>query len=45
MTPIAPPKGAALGWLAESRIQPEIRSQLGTLTKGTVSTPIRLDDG
>jgi parvulin-like peptidyl-prolyl isomerase len=38
-------KGGVLGWLAETRIQPEIRSQLGALTKGTVSPPIRLDDG
>jgi len=38
-------KGGTLGWLAESRIQPEIRSQLGTLAKGTVSAPVRLDDG
>jgi len=38
-------KGGELGWLAESRIQPEIRSQLGSLAKGTVSEPVRLDDG
>ena len=38
-------KGGELGWLAESRIQPEIRAQLGNLAKGTVTEPIRLDDG
>jgi parvulin-like peptidyl-prolyl isomerase len=38
-------KGGELGWLAENRIQPEIRAQLGNLTKGTVTQPIRLDDG
>jgi len=38
-------KGGELGWLAENRIQPEIRSQLGSLAKGTVTDPIRLDDG
>jgi parvulin-like peptidyl-prolyl isomerase len=38
-------KGGELGWLGESSIQPEIRAQLGSLTAGTVSDPIRLDDG
>jgi parvulin-like peptidyl-prolyl isomerase len=38
-------KGGELGWLAENRIQPEIRTQLGALTKGTLTEPIRLDDG
>jgi len=38
-------KGGDIGWLAESRIQPEIRSQLGTLAKGSISQPVRLDDG
>ena len=38
-------KGGDLGWLAENRIQPEIRNQLGNLSKGTVSEPLRLDDG
>jgi parvulin-like peptidyl-prolyl isomerase len=38
-------KGGDLGWLAETRIQPEITAQLGTLAKGTVSQPVRLDDG
>lgn len=38
-------KGGELGWLAENRIQPEIRDQLGSLSKGSVSQPIRLEDG
>jgi parvulin-like peptidyl-prolyl isomerase len=38
-------KGGELGWLMETRIQPEIRAQLGTLAKGSVTQPIRLDDG
>jgi parvulin-like peptidyl-prolyl isomerase len=43
--PSSAAKGGEIGWLAESRIQPEIRSQLGAMTKGTVSQPVRLDDG
>lgn len=38
-------KGGEIGWLAESRIQPEIRAQLGSLAKGSTSEPVRLDDG
>ena len=38
-------KGGEIGWLAENQIQPEIRSQIASLTKGTVSDPIRLTDG
>jgi len=38
-------RGGEIGWLAENRIQPEIRSQLGSLSKGAVNPPIRLDDG
>jgi len=38
-------RGGDLGWLAESQIQPEIRSQLASLKLNTVSDPIRLDDG
>jgi parvulin-like peptidyl-prolyl isomerase len=38
-------KGGMLGWLVESRIQPEIRAQLGSLAKGSVSHVVRLDDG
>ena len=43
--PASAAKGGDLGWLAENRIQPEIRAQLGTLAKGSVTAPIRLDDG
>jgi parvulin-like peptidyl-prolyl isomerase len=38
-------RGGELGWLSESQIQPEVRSQLGTLTKNSISEPIKLDDG
>jgi parvulin-like peptidyl-prolyl isomerase len=38
-------KGGEIGWLIESRIQPEIRAQLGSLAKGDVTPPVRLDDG
>jgi parvulin-like peptidyl-prolyl isomerase len=38
-------KGGELGWVQESRIQPEIRAQLGSLAKGSVSPAVRLDDG
>jgi parvulin-like peptidyl-prolyl isomerase len=38
-------KGGDLGWLASNRIQPEILSQLGSLSKGSVTPPVRLDDG
>jgi parvulin-like peptidyl-prolyl isomerase len=38
-------KGGELGWLADNRIQPEIRAKIGSLGKGTVTDPIRLDDG
>ncbi len=43
--PASAAKGGDLGWLAENRIQPEIRSQLGTLATGSITAPIRLDDG
>jgi parvulin-like peptidyl-prolyl isomerase len=38
-------RGGELGWLTESQIEPEVRSQLGSLTKNSISEPIRLDDG
>lgn len=38
-------KGGELGWLAENQIQPEIRAKLGSLSKGSVTEPVRLDDG
>ena len=37
--------GGDLGWLAESQIRPEIRTQVMELAKNAVSDPIRLDDG
>jgi peptidylprolyl isomerase len=37
--------GGDLGWLVESQIRPEIRTQVMQLAKGAVSEPIRLDDG
>jgi parvulin-like peptidyl-prolyl isomerase len=38
-------RGGEIGWLSENQIQPEVRSQLGSLTKNSISEPIRLDDG
>lgn len=37
--------GGELGWIAEAQLRPEIRTQVMGLAKGTVSEPIRLDDG
>jgi parvulin-like peptidyl-prolyl isomerase len=37
--------GGALGWLAESQIRPEIRTQVMALAKNAVAEPIKLDDG
>ncbi|MFA7345865.1 MAG: peptidylprolyl isomerase [Terrimicrobiaceae bacterium] len=38
-------KGGEVGWLAETQIQPEIRSKVAPLSKGAVTDPIRLADG
>ena len=38
-------KGGEVGWLAESQIQPEIRSKVASLPKGAVTDPVRLPDG
>ena len=38
-------KGGEIGWVAESLIQPEIREKLPKLAPGTVSDPVKLDDG
>jgi parvulin-like peptidyl-prolyl isomerase len=38
-------KGGEIGWLAETKIQPEIRAQLGSMAKGSVSQPVHLEDG
>lgn len=37
--------GGELGWVVESQIRPEIRSQIGDLAKNTISEPVKLDDG
>ncbi len=38
-------RGGEVGWLAETQIQPEIRSKVISLSKGSVTEPIRLGDG
>jgi parvulin-like peptidyl-prolyl isomerase len=38
-------RGGEIGWLTDNQIQPEVRSQLGSLSKNAVSEPIRLEDG
>lgn len=38
-------RGGEIGWLSETQIQPEIRSQLTNLTLNAISEPIRLNDG
>jgi parvulin-like peptidyl-prolyl isomerase len=38
-------RGGDLGFLAESQIQPEIRSILTSLSKGATSDPVRMNDG
>lgn len=38
-------RGGEIGWLAETQIQPEIRSRLGGLKVDSLSDAIRLDDG
>lgn len=38
-------RGGEIGWLTESSLQPEIRSQVRTLVKNEVSEPIQLGDG
>ncbi|MCX6970892.1 MAG: peptidylprolyl isomerase [Verrucomicrobia bacterium] len=38
-------RGGEVGWLAETQIQPEIRSKVTSLSKGSVTEPIRLADG
>jgi parvulin-like peptidyl-prolyl isomerase len=43
--PASAAKGGDIGWIPANRIQPEILSQLGKLSKGTVTAPVRLDDG
>lgn len=38
-------RGGEIGWLALTQIQPEIRSKVADASKGTVTDPIRLNDG
>lgn len=38
-------RGGELGWVAESQVQPELRSRVLALGKGAVSSPIKLADG
>jgi len=38
-------RGGEVGWLAESQLQPEIRSKVASLPKGAVTEPVRLADG
>jgi len=38
-------KGGEIGWVAESQIVPEIRQVASGLAKGTVSEPVRAEDG
>ena len=38
-------RGGDLGFLPESQIQPEIRAAVSPLSKGSVTDPIRLNDG
>jgi peptidylprolyl isomerase len=38
-------KDGEIGWLQETQLRPEIRSQVLGLAKGAVTEPIRLDDG
>ncbi len=37
--------GGELGWLAETQIRPEIRTQVMALAKNAIAEPIKLDDG
>lgn len=38
-------RGGEIGWLAETDIQPEVRSRIGSLPKGGLSEVIKLPDG
>lgn len=38
-------RGGEVGWLAEAQIQPDIRTKVSGLAKGSVTDPIRLGDG
>ncbi|HEY5792011.1 MAG TPA: peptidylprolyl isomerase [Chthoniobacterales bacterium] len=43
--PASAERGGEIGWLAESQIQPEIRTKITALAKNGVSEPLRLADG
>src|SRR5690606_23692468 len=38
-------KEGEIGWLSEAQVQPAIRAKLPELTVGSVSEPVKLDDG
>ncbi len=38
-------RGGEIGWLGEEQIQPEMRAKLPGLTPGSVTGPVRLQDG
>ncbi|WP_052572726.1 peptidylprolyl isomerase [Haloferula sp. BvORR071] len=38
-------RGGEIGWVAEAQVQPEIRERLPKLAAGTISEPLKLDDG
>lgn len=38
-------QGGEIGWLTEEQIQPEIRAKLPDLTVGSVTEPVKLQDG
>jgi peptidylprolyl isomerase len=38
-------QGGEIGWLTEDQIQPEIRAKLPDLTKGSITEPVKLQDG
>lgn len=43
--PVSSQRGGDLGFLAETQIQPEIRSAVSSLAKNATTAPIRLKDG
>lgn len=43
--PASAAQGGEIGWLTEDQIQPEIRAKLPDLTKGSVTEPVKLQDG
>jgi len=43
--PSSAQRGGDLGWLPENQIQPEIRSSVLALSKGSTSEPVRTTDG